>query len=187
MMACCLWVGWLLQFPSLVDLAVGFFGNLHWSCRNKMISKHWQAATECPPTTIWYLFPRQWDFARNIKRQQHTWFGASLISEQAAKFNAIGRHTVTLHKHSHLHTEVRVPEDNLVMLNLPALTHMLLRAQQSLHKFHLPLVQHTTSSCNLSQSHTINIRPMLHVGWCITNQHMQQRHLRQPAHYFPRN
>ena len=91
-----------------------------------------QIATECPPTTIqrkqdlplripspscipdWpqHLFPRQGDFARHIKRQQHERFRTSLSSEQAAKFNAIGRHTVTLHKRSHLLTD-RTPRTQL--------------------------------------------------------------------------
>ena len=66
----------------------------------------------------------------------------------------------------------------LKLLNLTVITHMLLLVQQSgLHKFHLSRVLHTkdtTSSCNLSQSHTIQvmIHPMWHLGpeWRITEQ-----------------
>ena len=77
-----------------------------------------QKATECPPTTIQgkqdripapsciqdcpqHLFPRLGDFARHIKRQRAVQ-NLSLLRAGAAKFNAIGRHTVTLHKHPHL-------------------------------------------------------------------------------------
>ena len=61
------------------------------------------SAPSCFPD--WPLFPRQGDFARHIKRQQHVLCRISLSSEQEAKFNAIGRHTVTLHKCSHLLTD----------------------------------------------------------------------------------
>ena len=92
---------------------------------------------------------------------------------QVANFNAIGHHTVTL---PFTHRSVigqNSKNTTLAMLNLTVLTHMLLQAQQlGLHKCHLSLVQHTraTFSCNLSQSHTTNIRPTRHWGWCITQQ-----------------
>ena len=143
-----------------------------------------QTATECPPTTIqreqdlplripapsciphWpqHLFPRQGDFARHMKRQQHERFRSSLSSEQSAKFNAIGRHMITLHKRFHSLIEQNSKNSTLA-INLTVLTDMLQRAQQAgLHKFHLSLVRHTTSSCNLPQRYTINIRPMRNLG-----------------------
>ena len=87
-----------------------------------------QIATECHPTTIqrkqdlplripapsrtpdWpqHVFPRQRDLARHIKRQRHERFRTSLSSEEAAKFNAKGRHTVTLHQRARLLTD-RIP------------------------------------------------------------------------------
>ena len=93
-----------------------------------------------------------------------------IIKEKKDEINGIGRHTVTLHKRSHLLTD-RAPRIQLwqCSTSLFWLTCFYELSNQAFINY-LSLVRHSTSSCNLSQSHITNMRPIWHLGRYIIQQ-----------------
>ena len=113
--------------------------------------------------------------------------------QQAAKFNAIGRHTVTLHKRSHLLTD-RTPRTQLwqCSTSLFSLTCFYELSNQAFinstcllfgiplpHAIYLKARQPTYAQCDIWGDALLNKSTVI--------QHMQLRHVRQHTHYSPRN